>query len=167
MIALTLATPSAAFQYRTDAYALIADLPDSWHICMDEAPAPNHGFWVLMDRGDCNDRTRVPEVVFSVSYNAAYEYPSTPAMRPNICGRAPARWSTLRIAGARLMRCNLPAINGLARIAHFGLRPRKGDTLLASTEVSIITQCPPARMPQCLAVATTIAARMRDWPQDQ
>ena len=91
MIALTLATPSAAFQYRTDAYALIADLPDSWHICMDEAPAPNHGFWVLMDRGDCNDRTRLPEVVFSVSYNAAYEYPSTPAMRPNICGRAPAR----------------------------------------------------------------------------
>ena len=169
-LALLAAPPAAAVQYYTDAYALIAHLPDSWHICMGEGPEPNHGFWVLMDRGDCNRHYPVaevafPMVTFTVGYNVAYEYPTTPAMRANICGRAPAHWSPLRIAGARLMRCNLPAINGLARIAHFGLRWRKGDTTLASTEVAIFTQCPPARMPQCLAVAATIAARLRDWPQ--
>lgn len=171
LLALTLATPAAALEYRTDAYALIADLPDSWHTCLGEAPEPNHGFWVLMEQGDCHRHYPVakvafPMVTFTVSYNAAYEYPTTRAMRGNICGRARAHWSNLRIAGARLMRCTLPPIAGLARIAHFGLRPRKGDTALASTEIAIFAQCPPARMPQCLAVATTIAARMRDWPQD-
>ena len=65
------------------------------------------------------------------------------------------------------MQCNRPPINGLASVAHFGLRWRKGDTTRASTEVAIFTQCPPARMPRCLAVAAEIATRLRDWPQNQ
>lgn len=52
---------------------------------------------------------------------------------------------------------------GWARVVHFGLRARRGDEGLASTEVVVTARCPRRRMVECLAVVTGIGARMRGW----
>ncbi len=83
--------PVWAIQYRSDAYELAADLPDSWTVCLDGAPAANHGFVVRLEPGECDGRHQGAEVIFAVSYNAAFEYPSTPAMRGTVCGGALVR----------------------------------------------------------------------------
>ena len=155
--------PVWAIQYRSDAYELAADLPDSWTVCLDGAPAANHGFVVRLEPGECDGRHQGAEVTFAVSYNAAFEYPSTPAMRGTVCGSAAARWSGLHVAGARMMRCAPQDEPGWARVVHFGLRARRGDEGLASTEVVVTARCPRRRMVECLAVVTGIGARMRGW----
>lgn len=169
-LALLAAPPAAAVEYRTDAHALVANLPDSWHICRNEAPAPNHGFWVLMDQGDCDrddpiSKVASPMVVFSISYNVVDEYHSATDMRADICGATPALRSRLRVAGAPLMVCLLPPKDGFERTAYFGVRPRPGQHVSSWTEITIRATCPSATMPRCRKVAATIAARLRDWPQ--
>lgn len=171
-LALLAAPPAAAFEYRTDAHALIANLPDSWHICMNESPAPNHGFWVLMEQGDCDRddpiaKSASPMVVFSISYNVVREYRTAADMQADICGRVPALRARLRVAGARLMVCPMPPKDGFERATYFGVRPRTGQHISSWTEITITASCPTATMPRCRKVAAEIATRMRDWPQDQ
>ncbi len=162
-LALLAAVPAAssASPYTNDEFSFVVDLPDNYHACTNEPPAPDRGVVVLLNGDDCTRTDDVPRISLSLSYNASLQHRTTRDMAQHWCSPAAATWSALRIGKTRLMQCNRPWSGPLEHRMFAGLRQQPRRWFGQWTVVAIFVHCEPSAMRGCVAAAEQIARKAR------
>jgi hypothetical protein len=121
-ISIAIASPAGAKIYKFLDYLFYADLPKGSIVCESTPPAPNPGFSMLLEPGNCDDSYKKPTLSFFAVYNVLAEHRTTVGLAQKECDDGQAIQTSVMVDTLKFYRCKHKKDN---IYKYFSLRQQK------------------------------------------